>query len=69
MWTHNYEPIAGSLGVSALVAAIPIFVLFYMLGIRRAPSWQAAGAALISALVVALGVYGMPLLTFELRFE
>ena len=49
MWTHNYEPIAGSLGVSALVAAIPIFVLFYMLGIRRAPSWQAAGAALISA--------------------
>jgi len=61
MWQHNYEPIAGSLGVSALFAAIPIFVLFYMLGIRRAPSWQAAGAALISALLVALGVYGMPL--------
>ncbi len=32
MWQHNYEPIAGSLGVSALVAAIPIFVLFLMLG-------------------------------------
>ena len=41
MWTHNYEPIAGSLGVSALVAAIPIFVLFYMLGIRRSPSYIA----------------------------
>ena len=33
MWQHNYEPIAGSLGVSALVAAIPILVLFLMLGV------------------------------------
>jgi lactate permease len=49
MWQHNYEPVAGSLGVSALVAAIPIFVLFYMLGIRRTASWQAALAALASA--------------------
>ena len=33
MWQHNYEPVAGSLGLSALVAAIPIFVLFFMLGV------------------------------------
>ena len=48
MWTHNYEPIAGSLGVSALVAAIPIFVLFYMLGIRRTTEMErdAVGLAL-----------------------
>jgi lactate permease len=60
MWQHNYEPIADNLGVSALAAAIPIFVLFYMLGIRRTPAWMAAASALASALVVALAVYGMP---------
>src|SRR5690349_6058964 len=60
MWTHNYEPIAGSLGASALVAAIPIFVLFYMLGVRRSPSYIAALAALASAFVLSLFVYGMP---------
>src|SRR3954462_15611693 len=60
MWQHNYEPVAGSLGVSALVAAIPIAVLFLMLGFLRKPAWMSALAALVSALVVALGVYGMP---------
>ena len=60
MWTHNYEPIAGSLGVSALVAAIPIFVLFYMLGVRRSPSYIASLVALASAFVLALVAYGMP---------
>jgi lactate permease len=61
MWQHNYEPIGGSLGLSALFAAVPILVLFYMLGIRRKPAWMAASSALASALVVALAVYGMPL--------
>mgnify|MGYP001466578408 CR=1 FL=1 len=30
MWQHNYEPVGGSLGLSALVAAVPIVVLFLM---------------------------------------
>ncbi len=60
MWQHNYEPIGGSLGVSAVVAAIPILVLFVMLGVLRRPAWQSAGAALVSALAVALFGYGMP---------
>ena len=60
MWQHNYEPIAGSLGVSAVVAAIPIVVLFVMLGVLRKPAWMSALTALISALLVALVVYGMP---------
>ena len=60
MWQHNYEPLAGSLGVSALVAAIPIVVLFVMLGVLRKPSWVSALTALASALLIALGVYGMP---------
>ena len=60
MWQHNYEPVAGSLGVSAAVAAIPILVLFFMLGVKRKPAWMAAASALGSALLVALVAYGMP---------
>src|SRR6266540_4041354 len=60
MWQHNYEPVAGSLGVSAIVAAVPIFVLFFMLGVKRKPAWMSALAALVSAMVVALAVYRMP---------
>jgi len=61
MWQHTYVPIAGSLGLSALIAAIPILVLFVMLGALRKPAWVAATSALVSALLVALVAYGMPL--------
>ncbi|HEY7185502.1 MAG TPA: L-lactate permease [Vicinamibacterales bacterium] len=60
MWQHNYEPIVGSLGASALVAAIPIVVLFVMLGVLRKPAWASALAALGSAFIVALTAYRMP---------
>jgi L-lactate transport len=60
MWQHNYEPVGGSLALSALVAAIPIAALFLMLGVWRKPAWMSALAALGSALVVSLTVYGMP---------
>ena len=60
MWQHNYEPISGNLGLSALVAAIPIVVLFLMLGALRKPAWMSAAAALASAFLVSLIAYGMP---------
>src|SRR4026208_1403322 len=60
MWQHNYEPIGGSLGLSAPVAAIPIVVLFLILGVFRKAAWISALSALVSALVVALAAYGMP---------
>ena len=60
MWQHNYEPLGGSLALSAPVAALPILVLFFLLGVWRLPSWKAALAALATALVVAIGVYRMP---------
>jgi lactate permease len=60
MWQHNYMPIGGSLGLSTPVAAIPILVLFVMLGMLRKSAWMSAAAAMISALLVALVVYGMP---------
>ena len=61
MWQHNYEPLSGSLGLSAIVAAVPILVLFFMLGVLRKPAWMSALAALASALLVSLILYGMPL--------
>src|SRR5262245_16217944 len=60
MWEHNYQPIADSLGLSAIVAAIPIVVLFVMLGALRKPAWMSALAALGSAFVIALFAYRMP---------
>ena len=60
MWQHNYEPIGGSLALSTIVAAIPIAVLFLLLGVMRKPAWLAATTALGSALIVALAAYGMP---------
>jgi lactate permease len=61
MWQQDYLPIADSLGWSALAAAIPIFVLLLLIGVLRKPAWIAALSGLGAALVIALGVYGMPL--------
>ena len=60
MWQQNYTPIADSLGLSALVAAIPIFTLLFLLGVKRKPAWKSSLAGLGAAAVVALAVYGMP---------
>src|SRR5207248_1010124 len=60
MWQHNYTPIANSLPLSALVAAFPIFVLLFMLGVMRKAAWISSLAGLIGAMLVALFVYGMP---------
>ncbi len=61
MWQQNYTPVANSLPLSALVAAIPIFVLLVLLGVARKPAWMAALVGLGTAALVAAGVYGMPL--------
>src|SRR6478736_436144 len=61
MWQQNYTPIANSLVWSALVAAIPIFVLLFLIGIRRKPAWMASLAGLGTVVVLAGAVYRMPL--------
>src|SRR5215813_4524902 len=61
MWTQVYAPIGGSLGLSAPAAAIPIVVLFIMLGALRTQAWVAAATALLSAFIVAIAIYRMPL--------
>src|SRR5215468_4419754 len=60
MWQQNYTPIANSLVLSALVAAVPIFVLLFLIGIRRKPAWMASLAGLGTVVLVSLFVYRMP---------
>jgi lactate permease len=61
MYEQVYEPIAGNLALSTLVAVIPILVLFVLLaGLRMAAQW-ASLVTLAVALVIAVVVYGMPI--------
>jgi lactate permease len=58
-WLHEYDPL-GNVFASALVAAIPVVVLLGLLGFFHARAHVAALCGLITALLVAVGVYHMP---------
>jgi len=60
MWQHQYTPVAGSLPLSALVAALPVAALLIVLAGLRKASWIASLAGLATAAVVAVAIYGMP---------
>ncbi|HUA21089.1 MAG TPA: lactate permease LctP family transporter [Bryobacteraceae bacterium] len=60
MWQQNYTPFNGSLPLSALLAALPILVLLYLLGIRRTSAWIAAVSGLATTVLVSLFLYRMP---------
>jgi lactate permease len=57
-WPQNYDPLHGPL--STLAAAIPLVILLGLLSMRRVPAYVAALAGLAMALLVAIGVIGMP---------
>jgi lactate permease len=60
MYQQIYDPIANNLVLSAVVALIPIVVLFVLLaGIRMAAQW-ASLLTLATALIIAVVIYGMP---------
>ena len=54
------DPVAHSLGWSSLVAALPLLVLFVLLGVLRVSAWVASLVSLALALVIAIAVYTMP---------
>lgn len=58
-WSHNYAPL-GSLGVSALVATLPVVTLLGLLAFWHVRAQFAALAGLAVALSLAIGVYEMP---------
>ena len=61
VYTQDFDPVAGSLGLTAIVAALPILTLIVLIGGFRMKAWWAALVALGMAVVVATIVYGMPL--------
>lgn len=58
-WVQNYSPL-GSIGLSALAAAIPLFILLYLLGIKQSKGHVAAFWGLVSGLLVAILAFQMP---------
>jgi lactate permease len=60
MFHQQLTPIGNSLGLSCLVAALPVATLLLLLGVLRRPAWQAALAGLILALIVAVLPWQMP---------
>lgn len=60
MWPQNYTPIGGNILLSALAAGIPLYVLFYLLAVRRLPGHVAAPASLLATLLTATLVFSMP---------
>jgi len=58
-WSQVYAPLGG-IGVSALVAALPVVVLMALLAFWHVRAHLAAGLALLTAGVIAVAVYGMP---------
>jgi lactate permease len=57
---QQYQPVLGSILLSALVAGLPLYVLFVMLAILRLPAWLCALAAMLTAALLAWIVWGMP---------
>jgi lactate permease len=59
-WTQQYTPVFESLPLSALVAALPLFVLLGSMTLFKARAHVAAVLGLATAILVAVFVYGMP---------
>jgi len=59
-WIQSYTPIAGSLGISALVAAIPLVVIFVCLAVFKMKAHKAGPLAVASAAAIAIFVWQMP---------
>ncbi|MFJ4688690.1 L-lactate permease [Streptomyces sp. NPDC088789] len=61
MYVQNLEPVADSLGLSALVAALPLLIVLVLLGGVRMKAHLAGLTGLLAAVLVACLAYGMPL--------
>lgn len=61
MYVQELEPVAGSLGLSALVAALPLVIVLVLLGGLRVKAHLAGLTGLLAAVLVAWLPYSMPL--------
>ncbi|MBC2866076.1 L-lactate permease [Streptomyces mexicanus] len=60
-YQQNYSPVGDSLGLSSIIAILPLLVLFVLLGVVRMKAWLASLISLVMAVVLAVAVYSMPL--------
>jgi lactate permease len=58
-WLQNYNPL-GHWFLSALVAAVPLLLLFYLIAVRRTFAPLAAFYAAVAAMLIAVVLAGMP---------
>lgn len=59
-WFHNYSAVGNSLGLTALIVAIPILFLFWALAFKRMKGHWAGVLTLLVTLVIVILAYGMP---------
>lgn len=60
MFNQTYDPVAGSVALSALAAALPLVLLAVLLAWLKVKPWRAAVTAAGSACALAWLVWGMP---------
>ena len=65
VWTQVYDPLEKMMGssgylLSALVAGIPLYILFYMLAVKRAAGHKAAFCGTLAAVLLAIAAWHMP---------
>ena len=60
MFHQLLTPIADSLGLSFVVAALPIVVVLVLLGWARRPAWQASLAGLVTGFIIAVTGWQFP---------
>jgi lactate permease len=60
MFQQLLTPVSGNLGLSFVVAILPILTVLILLGALRRPAWQASLAGLVVALIIAVAVWSLP---------
>ena len=60
VYTQVFDPVSDSLGLSSIFAALPLLVLFVLIGVVRMAAQWAALIGLTVALLVAVVIYDMP---------
>jgi len=60
MYEQVHDPVSGSLGLSALLAVLPLLTLFVLLAGIRMRAYRASLIALAVAITIAIGAYEMP---------
>src|ERR1700710_2891339 len=60
MYQQVLDPVADSLAWSAAVAAVPLLLLFVVLGALKMTAWKASLISLAVSIAIAVAIYGMP---------